>query len=299
MYREIIDFLKMNDVKYKENKKLADISPVKIGAEAELIVYPDNVKVLVELICLMKNLNYRYKIAGRMSNLLPPDAKYRGAVIRTDLINGYTISNNRLTADCGAVIAALSRVLQKNGLGGFAGLCGIPGSIGGAIVGNAGAFGSEISDYLLQVSLFSLAENRILRLGKSDCGFSYRNSALKSNDFILLSATFDLPFGDPDDILAEMNRYKKIRLESQPTDMPSLGSSFKRPCEDISAGYLIDKCGLKGRRVGGAMVSYKHAGFIVNVGGATAEDYIQLSNIVSDSVYESYKIKLIREVEIM
>ena len=193
----------------------------------------------------------------------------------------------------------MAKILQRAGLSGFEGLSVIPGSIGGAVLGNAGAFGGEISDLLIDIEVYDTESGQVLRISKEDCGFSYRHSIFKERNCIILSVRFGLYDSDPDSVLAEMNRCAKARKSTQPTDKLSLGSGFKRPRSDLSAARLIDSCGLKGYSVGGAEISKKHAGFIINNGGATAGDYIALSDYAADCVYQKYGICLEREVEIM
>lgn len=299
MKGELIRFLKMNDVEYKENLPLAKISPIRIGAEAEAVAYPDDSYKLCSLIGFLEKGKIRYKIAGRMSNLLPPDEKYDGVIIRTDRINSYSICDNSLTVSCGVSLPFVSRLLLDAGLSGFEGLSGIPGSIGGAIVGNAGAFGREIADLITDLFVYDIENDNVIRLSKADCDFRYRHSALKGKPLVVLSAQFAFSPTDPANIKAEMDRCGGVRKSTQPVDKFSLGSAFKRPADNISAARLIDECGLKGYSVGGAMISEKHAGFIINKGGATAGDYIALSDYAANKVYEKFSISLEREVEIM
>lgn len=298
MQGEILDFLKKHDVKYKENINLSVISPVRIGGEAKIVAYPDEESKLCELVSFFRKLKIKHKVAGRMSNLLPPDENYDGILIRTDLLNNCSVSGNLLVASSGAGLPYCASLLCQHGLSGFEGLSGIPGSIGGAVIGNAGAFGQEICDRLVSVRVFDLKEEIIKILPQKDCGFGYRTSALKASDLIILSAGFELFSSDSLTVRAEMERCRKARLDTQPKE-PSLGSTFKRPGDSIFAARLIDECGLKGYSLGGAEVSRKHAGFIVNRGSATSKDYIELSEYVAKCVYEKYKISLQREVEIM
>ena len=299
MNREIIVFLKMNDVEYKENLKLSKISPIKIGGAADVVVYPRGEEELVKLVGFLDKSIKPYKILGRMSNVLPPDEKYGGTLIRTDHINNYSFKENVLEVGVGASMPTIAKILCERGLSGFEGLSGIPGSIGGAIVGNAGAFGREISDLVIDVKIYDLEAKKINHLSADQCGFSYRDSYFKQRPWIVLSARLKLSESDTFSVASETNRIRQIRKNTQPTDKPSLGSTFKRPSENISAAWLIDQCGLKGFSVGVAAISKKHAGFIINNGGATAADYLHLSEYVAQCVYERFKIKLCREIEIM
>ncbi|MBR3876008.1 MAG: UDP-N-acetylmuramate dehydrogenase [Clostridia bacterium] len=299
MKKELFRFFKMNDVEYKENILLSSISPIRIGAKATAVTYPDNELKLALLISFLEKSKIKYKIAGRMSNLLPPDEKYEGAVIRTDRLSDYTINSYVLEVFCGMTLPHIARILQNAGLSGFEGLSGIPGSIGGAIVGNAGAFGRQISDLLLDVRVYDRSNGYFYSIKASDLNFGYRSSSIMHSGIVITSAHFNLLQSDPLSIKIEMDRCREIRKNTQPTDKPSLGSCFKRPCEDLAAAWLIDKCGLKGYSIGGAQISEKHAGFIVNNGGSTASDYIALSVYTAKKVYEKFEICLDREVEIM
>ncbi len=298
MRRELLDFLKMHDVKFKENQSLQAISPIKIGGEAEVVVYPDSEDKMVSLVGFLDQLKIKHKIIGRMSNLLPSDEKFKGVVVRTDLLRRCDVSDRTFTAYCGASLPYVSKILCESGLGGFEGLSGIPGSIAGAIVGNAGAFGYEIADRLLDVRTYDPHENAIRTFSRFEANFSYRSSVFKKIRQVVLSARFSLRSSDRTTIKKEIERCREIRLRTQPTE-PSLGSTFKRPGENIFVARLIDECGLKGYHIGGAEISTKHAGFIVNKGGATAKDYIELSDYVAKCVFDKFGVNLEREIEIM
>ena len=300
MYREIIDFLKLNDVEYKENLKLGEISTVGIGGTSDFVAYPDSKERLILLLSFLKNNKIRYIVVGRMTNVLFPDEKYSGVVIRTDRISSYTIQENVLNVDCGMTMPYLANALCKAGLSGFEGLSGIPGSIGGAIVGNAGAFGSEIADMLIDVDCFDFASGEVVCIPKSELIFSYRTSAFKQNmSLAILSARFKLCRRNPELIKADMNKFQQIRKSTQPIGQLSLGSTFKRCKSDMPAARLIDECGLKGVTLGGAQVSAKHAGFIVNTGVATAKDYLSLISYIKKCVQDKFGIILEPEIEVI
>lgn len=299
MERTIIDFLKMNDVEYKESIRLSTISPIRIGGCAEIVAYPNSEEQLASLICFLENEKIKHKILGRMSNVLPPDDGYDGVIIRTDKLCGLLLKENEITASSGVPLARISDFASKNQLSGMEELAGIPGSIGGAVVGNAGAFGREISDVITSVRLYDVDRKCIVALGPEECGFGYRHSRFKVDRYVIFSVTLSLTCSDPLIIRQRVEEFKQMRISTQPTDRPSLGSCFKRVNREASAALLIDKCGLKGKSFGGAMVSEKHAGFIVNYCGATASDYITLSDYVASRVYERYAIRLEREIEII
>ena len=297
MKREITDFLKMNDVEYKEDYRLSLISPIKIGGSALFVAYPSSADKLIKLVAFLEKAKIRYKILGRMSNVLPPDDGFDGVIIRTDRICDFSIRDKAAVISCGCSIPHISSVLCRAGLSGFEGISGIPGSIGGAIVGNAGAFGREISDILTSVYVYLVDSDLCINLTADQCNFSYRSSSLLHNGAILLHAEFSLKKSNYISVKEEMDRCKTLRMSTQPYEFPSLGSTFKRPSVDTAAARLIDDCKLKGCSVGGAQVSEKHAGFIINIGGATAADYLNLSNHVAETVFKRFGVQLIREVE--
>ena len=299
MYKEILDFLKLNDVKYKERIKLGSFSPIKIGGEADLVVYPESEASLISLISLLESAGIKYKTVGRMSNLLPPDEGYSGVVIRTDHFNELKIKNNCLSVFCGASLPHIAARLCELGLSGFEELSGIPGSIGGAIIGNAGAFGKEISDVLIDTRLYDVKDKQFIRLDSTECRFDYRSSNFGVDKFIILSADFKFCLSDSAQVKAKMREVADRRRGSQPIGYPSLGSTFKRPEKNTPAARLIDECGLKGHTVGGAQISEKHAGFIINIGGATSADYLRLANYAAQKVYECFGVRLEKEVEIL
>lgn len=296
MSREISEFLKMNDVEYKENLKISSISPIHIGEYADFVIFPDSEEKLIELVRFFNKNKLNHKIVGRMSNVLFCKNKY-DILIRTDRINQYKIDGRTLVVGCGASIPFISRALIYAELSGFERLSGIPGSVCGALMTNAGAFGTEISDLLYEVKIYDVTSDSFCILEKNNINFGYRVSGLKKMNSVIISAKFTLTESNRAYIKENIERYAAIRRNNQPIAELSLGSVFKRPCSDVSAARLIDECQLKGYRIGGAEISKKHAGFIVNVGGASADDYICLADFASETVYKRFGIKLVREVE--
>ena len=299
MYKEILDFLKMNDVEYRENVKLADISPVKIGGMARIIAYPDNNDKLIKLLRFLESVKIKYKILGRMSNILPLDEEYVGIIVKTDRIAYLSFKDGRIVASCGVSIPSLGQQLCSLGLSGFEPLSGIPGSIGGSILGNAGAFGREISDLVSSVTAYHIDSGSTVVFSAIECGFDYRNSIFKNGEYLILTASFDLSLCDEASIRTAMNGFREARRATQPIGIPSLGSTFKRPSIDVSAAKLIDNCELKGFRIGDAVISQKHAGFIVNEGNAKASDYLFLADFAAKKVKEKYNVFLEREIEVL
>ena len=299
MRKEIIEFLKMNDVKYKENVNLKEISPIKIGSNADILVYPNDESELINTLRFIQRLEFPYKILGRMSNALPPNERYEPVIIKTDFMNSFGLSGNKLAVSAGVGLPYICSHLANLGFSGFEQLSGIPGSIGGALVGNAGAFGREISDVVDCIKAMDVMSGEIYVFSKGEAEFSYRSSAFCGSNFVIISASLNLKEADPQQIRSTINKYRHMRLERQPVGEPSLGSTFKRPNQNISAAKLIDECGLRGYKIGGAMVSHKHAGFIVNRGNATSQDYKLLCTHIQKCVYNKFSISLEPEVEFL
>lgn len=299
MYREILDFFKNNDVKYKTDYALSQVSTVKIGGAADVAVFADNENQLIASIEKIKSAGLPYRVVGRLSNTLVPDVGYRGIVLFTDGVRYHKIAENAITLSCGARLGALLPFLVKEKIASFNPFYGIPGNIGGLIYNNAGAFSSEISDIFLSARIYDSARGKIYLVGNDDMRFSHRMSLLRENrELILLSAEFSRICDEEDNILKAVREYSKRRRATQPIEYPSLGSVFKKPSVGYAAKY-VDKLGFKGLRIGGAELSVKHAGFIINRDNATASDYIALADKITDSVYGSFGILLEREVEVL
>lgn len=299
MKREIVDFFKMNDVKFKENYLLSRISTIRIGKTADFIAYPDSIEKIVKLACFLQKHKIEHKILGRMSNILPSDYKYKGVIVRTDLLSGVEIKGKCVEVGAGISLPNIAMISADAGLSGFEEISGIPGSAGGSIVGNAGAFGREISDIISRVKIFDYETLSVEEYKNEKLEFNYRTSALKNSNKVVLSAEFSLARSDKDKIKKQIQEYRDRRTLTQPVGKPSLGCVFKRVTEEKSAAWYIDKCKLKGYSIGGAKVSEKHAGFIINQGGATAGDYNVLVDYITQCVYNKFGVVLEKEIEIM
>lgn len=296
MIEYVKNYLKMNDVEYKENALMSRISSVRIGGAARIVALPDtDVKMELVLRFLTEN-KVKYKVVGRMTNILPCDHEYCGVILKTDSLRSLKMGDGFVSASCGEYFPSLVARLAGEGIGGLEKLSGIPGSLGGLIVNNAGAYGLEIGDLVLSGCVFDIAERRIEIWEHRDFDFNYRSSVLKNGKAVLLFASLKVNSEPSALIRSKIQEYKSLRTKKQPLDLPSLGSVFKSPA-GCYASRLIDECSLKGTSVGAAQVSPKHAGFIVNLGGATARDYKALVDIVVDTVREKKKITLEREVE--
>ncbi len=298
MISVIIDYLKMNDVEYRENYPMKKMSSVRIGNNASVVAYPKAEGELIELVNFLSECKFRHKIIGRMSNVLPSDEIYNGVLVKTDRFSKIEYSENIITAAAGVSLIGLAFKTCDLGLSGLEELSGIPGSLAGAIYGNAGAFGREISDLLMDVRVYDINRRSIEVISAQECRFGYRDSIFKGNNRIILSARLSLTADQPRNIRQNIEKYKKIRADTQPVGSYSLGSTFKR-INGSSAGALIDSCGLKGYRIGGAKISPIHAGFIVNSGEATAADYLRLADYAAERVNNAHGVRLEREIEVM
>jgi UDP-N-acetylmuramate dehydrogenase len=280
----------------KENAPIAPYCSMKAGGNAKYLCFPENPDELKACILLMREKDVKTLILGNASNTLFSDEGYDGAIIFTTRINNVEVSGLKITAECGAPLSSLSTIAVKEALTGLEFSYGIPGTVGGGVFMNAGAYGGELCDCFAQ-ALFLTPSLKEIVLTRDEMGFSYRKSVMSDKGFILLSATFELKKGDPVSIRAAMDNFMRLRKEKQPLEYPSCGSAFKRP-PNAYAGALIEQCGLKGYSIGGAQVSEKHAGFIINKDNAKANDIIKLIDYVSDTVYEKTGIRLEPEIRI-
>ena len=297
--RKIADYLP--DLKYVEDEPMAKHISFRVGGAAKRMAFPENAEQLVLLMNFALSCGARALVIGNGTNLLVPDEGLDRLVI--DVSDGMTrIADggqaNEITAQCGASLARIAEYARKKGLSGLEFAHGIPGTLGGAVCMNAGAYGGEIKDVVASVTLLD-PEAGIRTLKGEEMQFSYRRSLLSEHpEYVVLSATFRLERGDSETIGARMRELMAKRTASQPLEFPSAGSTFKRPVGHY-AGPLIEGCGLKGRRVGGAEVSTKHAGFIVNTGGATCADVLALIEKVQKTVYDARGVMLEPEVKIV
>ena len=277
-----------------ENASLLNYNTYRLDTKCKLLVFPRDIFEFQEIMYILNGS--KYFILGNGSNIILPDY-YDGVVIKLKYFNNYNIFDEYIEVDSGVMINKLSMELSKLGYKGFEWASGIPGTIGGCIYNNAGCYGSEISDNLIDVTVF--CDNKIYCLRKDELSFSYRNSTFKMNNkFVILKAKFKFEKGDPEELLDLIKVRTNKRIESQPLEYPSCGSVFRNP-DGFIAGKLIDEANLKGKCVGGAMVSNKHANFIINNGNATPEDIIKLINEIKNTIKKNYNIDLVLEQEII
>ena len=297
MYNALFSYLREKDVEYKGNLKLSSISYVRIGGSIDAGVFPDTRDKLIDVLRYLYKNGYPFCVIGRMTNLLADDRDYCGVAVFTSKIKGYEVRGNHAFVECGVMLSQLITRLCDLSLGGLESLFGIPGTLGGMIYSNAGAFETEISDFLVSAEVYDVKMDKIITFGKESLRMSYRHSMLSEDKYkILLSATLSLSKKESDRIKADLRAVISKRKSSQPYNEPSLGSVFKR-CEGAPVSGLIDACGLKGYSVGGAEISKKHAGFIVNRGNATSDDYKRLINHIKDKIFQNYGLRIEEEIE--
>ncbi len=276
-----------------ENISLAPHSSFKIGGTAKYAAFPHSAHEITTLLTYAKERNLKTFLAGNATNLLFDDKGFDGLIIFTTSMRNVHFSEAFVYAECGASLTALSAEAMKRGLSGLEFAYGIPGTVGGAVYMNAGAYGGEISDVLAESTYLS-AEKPMSRT-KEDHHFGYRTSIYQTSGEIILSATFHLTIKPVDEIMSLAEKNMTARREKQPLEYPNAGSTFKRP-QGAYAGALIEGAGLKGYRVGGAEVSAKHAGFIINRGGATSHDVLTLIEYIQNEVQKQYGISLETEI---
>ncbi len=270
----------------------------KLGGTADIFVEPENGEELAEAIKGFRKDNIPYYIMGNGSNLLISDRGFRGAIIKIgEKIGSIEIDGEKITAESGALLSVLSRAAAKNNLAGMEFAGGIPGSLGGAVTMNAGAYGGEMKNIIQWVEVLDEGLE-LKRRNNSEMGFGYRKSVIEPGKSIVIRCCLNLRKGNPEEINSLMADLAEKRKSKQPIHIPSAGSTFKRP-EGHFAGKLIEDAGLKSYTMGGAQVSDMHCGFIVNNGNATAQDVYDLIKHVQRVVYEKFKIKLEPEVKIL
>ncbi|MCX8057447.1 MAG: UDP-N-acetylmuramate dehydrogenase [Ignavibacteria bacterium] len=277
------------------SEPLSKFTTFRIGGPADYYLEPKDREDLLKLIKYLKEINYPYIVIGNGSNVLISDEGIRGAAINLEF--GFTkieVKKNHVYAEAGIRLSKLVDVCLEHSLVGLENLAGIPGTLGGAILMNAGAYGGEISDYIKKVEVID--NDRIVFLNKEECGFSYRKSNLEGK--VILSAEFILPFGDKEKAKQRRKELLLKRNQAQPVELPNAGSIFKNPPNDYAA-RLIEQAGLKGLTIGGAKVSEKHANFIVNFNNATAKDVLELMHIIQRTVFEKFGIMLEPEVKMI
>ncbi len=286
---------KEGQLTFRKDHPLSNVSSFRIGGNASYVIYPTTVDELSALCALCRSISVPNIVIGNGTNLLFADSGYEGAVIVTSQIKDISINGCTVTAGCGTSLTFLASVAAQSSLTGLEFAYGIPGTVGGALFMNAGAYGGEMKDVTASVSVYDIDSDEIYDINCDDCAFGYRESIFQDSEKIILSAKFILSEGDGAEITRKMNGLMQQRIDKQPLSYPSAGSVFKR-YPGYFAGRLIEEAGLKGYTVGGAQVSEKHAGFIVNIGNATANDVLLLVAHIKQVIKENVGIDLQCEV---
>lgn len=299
---QYIEFYKLLCKFYNEEDITLD-SPMsehiyfRVGGPADILVTPINEEQVVNTLKLCREYNVPYFILGNGSNILVKDGGISGVVIKFNKLNKITTNGNCVTAQSGALLKDVSKAALKNNLRGFEFACGIPGSIGGAVFMNAGAYDGEMSHVIKSARVID--ENcNIKNLTKEELELGYRSSIVMKKGYVVIEATVELESGEYASIKDKIEDLTNRRESKQPLEYPSAGSTFKRP-EGYFAGKLIQDSGLKGFSIGGATVSEKHSGFVINKGGATAKDVLDVIAHVQKTVKENFDVELHTEVRII
>ena len=290
----LANFLESENIEYRQNEPMRAHTTFKIGGEADIFIIPASPAALISAVKKCAELEIPYFILGNGSNLLVSDGGIEGAVISLAGINGISAEGEKITCGAGAMLSSVCLKALSLSLTGLEFAYGIPGTAGGALYMNAGAYGGQMADVIESAECLTAAGD-IKTLKKEDMQLGYRSSIFKNGGLIIISLTLALKKGDKAEIKAEMDDLLNRRKQKQPLEYPSAGSTFKRP-EGYFAGVLIEKNGLKGLTVGGAQVSEKHAGFVINRGGATAADVKALIGKIQKTVFENDGVMLEPEV---
>ena len=285
-----------------EDEPMKKHTSFKIGGNAEFFVKVETLEQLQKILEFTQKNDIQLTVVGNGSNLLVKDSGIRGIVAKIS-IQGINININttdgkvEITVKSGTPIGFLAQKLYQEEITGFEELSGIPGTIGGAVVMNAGAHGKEMKDIVTEITAIDYA-GKIHKFSNKEAEFAYRKSMFSNGKYIIVEAKLELQKGKKEEIKEKMDTYQQYRKEKQPIEYPSAGSTFKRG-EDFITAKLIDELGLKGFQIGGAQVSEKHAGFIINKENATADDVLKLTQIIKEKVYEKYGKKIELEVKII
>lgn len=278
--------------------RMKDFTSIKTGGNARFMVAPDTSEKIRLIIKYLSDEQVPYLIIGNSTNLLFPDGGYEGVVIRIGpKLSKVGIKGNTVMSQAGASLASVASKALEESLSGLEFASGIPGTVGGGVAMNAGAYGGEMSQVVAETECITSKGEQIRLMGK-DHEFAYRHSRIQAESLIVTVVTMILKMGDRNEIRSKMTEMNARRRDKQPLDMPSAGSVFKRP-DGFYTGQLIQECGLKGYTIGGAQVSDKHCGFIVNLGNATSQDVLDLIKYVQKEVYDKKGVLLEPEVKII
>lgn len=295
-YKSVCELCDNLSIKYKILEKTTKLVSIQVGGTASLVVFPKTISQFVSLLNVISLNNHKYFVLGNGTNTYFSDENFDGILIVTKQINKCYVDNEQLIAECGTLLFDCCELALKNALSGLEFAYGIPATIGGALFMNASAFGSSISTVVKKTLVYDTSLFKTYYIFDNEHLFDEKKSIFSSKKhLIVLETVFELKDGLKSDIESQMNTYLRKRISSQPLEFPSAGSVFKKPKND-HASRLIDLAKLKGVRVGGAEVSKKHAGFIINVGKAKAKDIQSLISIIKERIYNEFKVKLEEEI---
>jgi UDP-N-acetylmuramate dehydrogenase len=284
-----------NLIKYSEPMK--NHTSFKVGGPADILLLPERVEQVGEAVRFCRKYGVNFFIMGNGSNLIVRDGGYRGVIIKLASLNNIEVDGERVRAKAGALLSTTSKEALRHSLKGMEFASGIPGSVGGAVTMNAGAYGPEIKDIIESARVMDM-EGNIFVLSRDELDLTYRNSIIQKNNYLVLEGVFKLEKGNYDEIKNLMEDLNRRRTDKQPLNYPSAGSTFKRPA-GYFAGKLIEDAGLKGMKLGGAQISEKHAGFVINYDNATAGDVLGLIKEVQRIIKEKFDVELETEVKII
>ena len=299
-FGKLFDFFENNGGKNSfethEYYMMSECTSFKLGGPARIAVFPLSISAFKILVAFLSSTNISFKVIGNGTNIVASDSGYDGVLIITKKMCEFFADGETIYAGCGTGLSRIANIAAELSLSGMENLFGIPATVGGAVFMNAGAHGSQISDVLTSAECYDIENDVFVTLNNKQMNFEYRHSICKEKNLVVISATFSLARGNGEEIKRRMKDVLAKRKASQPLELPNAGSIFKRP-ENNFAGKLIEDAGLKGRRVGDAEVSVKHAGFIVNKGQATSADICNLINVIKAEVFSYSGIMLKCEVE--
>ena len=282
----------------RENEPMGKHCTFRCGGNADLYVMPGSIDELSSVVKACRENDYPFMVIGNGSNILVKDQGYKGAIIEVNnRINSVDVIGDEIVADAGAKLSSVAMAAYENDLAGFEFAHGIPGNVGGAVVMNAGAYGGEIKDVIKWAKVLT-EDGKVVTLNAEELELGYRTSIVQKKNMIVLQMCIKLDLGSQEEIALIMQMFMQKRKAKQPLEYPSAGSTFKRP-EGYFAGKLIEDAGLRGYQVGGAMVSEKHCGFVINYDNATATDILQLMDDVKATVKEQFDVELEPEVKII
>ena len=289
------EFLNTANIEYTLNEPMCKHTTFRIGGPADYYVLPHNEEEFIAVFESAYESDMAVFVCGNLSNIVFADEGFNGVVIDTRAMRSISVEGNLIIADAGATLTSVARAALDRGLTGLEFSYGIPGTVGGGVFMNAGAYGGMISDVVLNVRAYDIALKKIVTLTKEQCEFSYRHSIFTDGGLLVLSCSFILKDGERESIRYLMNERMQARRDKQPLELPSAGSVFKRP-EGHYVGAMIEELGLKGFKVGDIQVSEKHAGFMVNLGNGTCTDLLTLISTVREKVLDSYGVALECEI---